>query len=97
MQLRISPLAAEDLEAIGDFIAKDNPLRALSFIRELRAHCEKILRNPSAYRRRPELSEHLQSCAHGNYLIFFECQLDSVNIVRILHGSRDIEPIIEPT
>ena len=71
MQLRISPLAAEDLEAIGDFIAKDNPLRALSFIKELRAHCEKILANPSAYRRRPELSKHLQSCAHGNYLICF--------------------------
>lgn len=35
MKLGISPLAEKDLELIGDWIAKDNPIRALSFIEEL--------------------------------------------------------------
>jgi len=31
-----SPLAASDLEEIGDYIAQDNPHRALTFVREIR-------------------------------------------------------------
>jgi toxin ParE1/3/4 len=47
MQLLITPLAACDLEEIGDYIARDNPIRAVTFVAELRAHCEKICLNPS--------------------------------------------------
>jgi toxin ParE1/3/4 len=90
MQLLITPLAAFDLEEIGDYIAQDNPIRAETFVAQLRAQCEKICLNPVGYRRRPELSDHLRSCAHGNYVIFFESSTDQVTIVRILHGARDV-------
>ncbi len=49
MRLIFAPLATADLEEIGDYIALDNPPRALSFIRELRAQCRKILDNPLAF------------------------------------------------
>lgn len=42
MRLTLTPLAEQDLEAIGDHIAADNPTRALSFIRELRAQCQRM-------------------------------------------------------
>ncbi len=35
MKLGLSPLAEQDLEAIGDYIAQDNPIRAISFMEEL--------------------------------------------------------------
>lgn len=35
MRLTRTPLAEQDLEAIGDYIAADNPTRAVSFIRVL--------------------------------------------------------------
>jgi toxin ParE1/3/4 len=53
MQLLITPLAAFDLEEIGDYIAQDNPVRAGTFVAELRVHCERICLNPAGYRRRP--------------------------------------------
>jgi len=90
MQLLITPLAASDLEEIGDYIAQDNKARAGSFVAELRAHCKKIGLNPSGYRRRPELSCDLRSCAHGNYVIFFASTTEQVTIIRILHGARDV-------
>jgi len=90
MQLLITPLAAFDLEEIGDYIAQDSPVRAGSFVAELRLHCEKICLNPVGYRRRLELSNDMRSCAHGNYVIFFEFTTDLVTIVRVLHGARDI-------
>jgi toxin ParE1/3/4 len=42
MLLSITPLAAQDLEEIGDYIAQDNPSRAVEFVTELHAHCEII-------------------------------------------------------
>ena len=94
MQLLITPFAARDLEEIGDFIAQDNPIRAGSFVAELRAHCQKICLNPLGYRLRPELSRHLRSCAHGSYVIFFESTTQQVTIIRILHGARDIPELL---
>jgi toxin ParE1/3/4 len=97
MRLLITPLAAVDPEEIGDYIAQDNPVRAGTFVVELRAHCEKICLNPAGYRRRPELSDELRSCAHGNYVIFFESNTEQVSIIRILHGARDIPEVLNPT
>ena len=91
MLLSITPLAAQDLEEIGDYIAQDNPLRAVEFLTELQAHCETIRRNPEGYRLRQEFSETMRSCSHGNYVIFYESDVKEVTIVRILHGGRDLQ------
>jgi toxin ParE1/3/4 len=64
---------------------------------ELRVHCEKICLNPVGYRLRPELPDDLRSCAHGNYVIFFESTTEQVIIVRILHGARDIPEVLNPS
>lgn len=53
MRLAFTPLAEQDLEAIADYIAADNPVRALSFVRELRTQCQRITLNPPGYRLRP--------------------------------------------
>ncbi len=90
MRVTVSPLAERDLEAIGDYIAEDNPSRALSFVAELRAQCAKIAKAPQAYRARPDLAEGLRSCAHGNYVIFFIATKARLTIVRVLHGAMDI-------
>lgn len=89
MRVTLSPLAERDLEAIGDYIAKDNPSRALSFIAELRTRCAAIARAPRAYRTRRELGEGLRSCAHGDYVIFFAATKNRLTIVRVLHGAMD--------
>lgn len=54
MRLAFTPLAEQDLEVIADYIAVDNPARALSFVRELRAQCQRIVLNPPT--RRPPAS-----------------------------------------
>lgn len=53
MGVLFTQLADTDLEEIGDYIAQDNPARALTFIREIRAQCQKIGKSPLAYRARP--------------------------------------------
>ena len=53
MKLTVSPLAEHDLEAIGDWIAQDNPVRAISFTEELYQQCLLIAESPVLYREDP--------------------------------------------
>jgi toxin ParE1/3/4 len=46
MPCAFTPLAEADLEAIGDYVARDNPRRALTFVREMRERCERIAEMP---------------------------------------------------
>jgi plasmid stabilization system protein ParE len=66
MRAHLTPQAEIDLEEIGDYIALDNPKRAVSFIREVRQHCEKIADGPRRYVARPDLGDAIRICAHGN-------------------------------
>ncbi|MEA1063088.1 type II toxin-antitoxin system RelE/ParE family toxin [Apirhabdus apintestini] len=101
MKLGISPLAEQDMEAIGDYIAQDNPLRAVSFIEDLYQQCLRVAESPVIYRQRPELGQNIRSCAYGRYLIVFRVLDTEVRVERVLHGSRDIiglfpEPGVAP-
>lgn len=57
MKLLITSTAEQDLRNIGDFIAQDNPARAVTFVRELQEQCQRLLVFPEAYRARPELGK----------------------------------------
>ncbi|HEY3909690.1 MAG TPA: type II toxin-antitoxin system RelE/ParE family toxin [Stellaceae bacterium] len=83
-----SPRARLDLEDIGDYIARDNPARAVSFLDELRAHCDRISTAPMSYPSREDLAAGLRVSVHGRYLILFRANSGSVRIERILHGAR---------
>jgi plasmid stabilization system protein ParE len=50
MRVLITAEAEADLEAIGDYIARDTPVRALSFVRELYQLCLNIADMPQAGR-----------------------------------------------
>lgn len=90
-RLVYTPQSKKDLNDIGQYIAQDNPRRAMSFVRELRGQCRKITEAPKAYGPRPELGIGLRSCAYGNYIVFFFEEPGLVRIIRVLHGAMDIE------
>ena len=57
MRLELSRFIEPDLDEIAAYIAKDNPRRALTFIREIRGKFRDIERDPMIYRLRPEIGE----------------------------------------
>src|SRR5262249_12816733 len=86
----VSPEAEADLEEIGDYIAQDNPVRADTFIEEIRSRFREISRTPRAYVARPEIDPLIRACVHGQYVIFFYITGTTVEIARVLHGARNI-------
>ena len=93
MTLVFSPKAAEDLEELGDYIARDNPLRAVSFVEEIERHCGRVAETPTAFPAREDIAPGLRMAVHGNYLILYRMQSDAVRIERIVHGARRLSDL----
>ena len=95
MILELSDEAEQDLEQIADYIARDNPRRALSFILELRTRCEELLDIPNGFAIVPRYERYgIRRRVHGNYLIFYRVETAKVVIVHILHGATDYGAIL---
>ncbi len=94
MKLVLSPRAAEDLEEIGDYIARDNPERALSFVAEIEARCRKLLAAPEAFPGRDDLLSGARMATYGRYLIFFRVLDDTVRVERVIHGARELRDLL---
>ncbi|MBF0166311.1 MAG: type II toxin-antitoxin system RelE/ParE family toxin [Alphaproteobacteria bacterium] len=93
-RLVLERTAVKDLGEIANFIAKDNPARAFSFIDEKKAACQERAENPLSGRARPEISAGLRSFPHGNYVIFYRPLPDGIAVLRALHGKRDVREVI---
>ncbi|SMC52686.1 type II toxin-antitoxin system RelE/ParE family toxin [Rhizobium sp. RU36D] len=90
MMLEFTREAEGDLERIADYIAADNPLRALTVIRELRVKCEGLTDNPKRFALVPRYEQHgVRRRVHGNYVIFYRVEEDRVVILHVLHGATD--------
>ena len=81
--------AEADLEDIGDFIARDNPARAVTFIEEMREHCRALEKHPELGPARPEIAHDARMLVHAAYLILYRIHNEQVEIVRVVHGARD--------
>lgn len=90
MQVAFSALVEGDLEAIGDYIAEDNPARALTFVREIRTQCRQLGENPLLYRLRPDIAPEVRLVAFQRYVILFRINGDTVRVERVVHGARDL-------
>jgi plasmid stabilization system protein ParE len=91
--------AEHDLEQIGDYIALDNPHRALSFVRELRERCVGLAKLPFAF---PLILryEHLgvRHRVDGNDQIFYRVVETErrIDMLHVIHSTRHFAAILFP-
>ena len=89
--------AEADLEHIGDYIALDNPRRAVSFVNELIDRCESLADMPRAYPLVPRYEgKGVRRRPHGAYLIFYRVGADQIDILHVLNGAQDYEALLFP-
>ncbi|WP_313809563.1 type II toxin-antitoxin system RelE/ParE family toxin [Sphingobium sp.] len=98
MIVHLSAEAEYDLETIGDYIARDNPERALSFLHELRSKCLGLADMPERFPLVPRYeATGMRRRVHGDYLIFFRVEVEKVVIIHILHGAQNYSTILFPS
>jgi toxin ParE1/3/4 len=94
-RLLIKPLAEQDLDGIWDYIAIDNSDRAEKVLRTLYSKMGTLAHNPYIGRERKEIEAGLRSFPVGSYVVFYYPLSDGVEVVRVLHGARDIQDVFE--
>ena len=95
LEIRISPRARSDLTEIWSYIADDSVANADAFIDKLHETIQVLANQSGSGRRREELAPGILSFPFGGYMIFYRASNDAIEIVRVLHGARDIQTIFE--
>jgi toxin ParE1/3/4 len=89
MKLVLSQLANEDLLETWEYIAEHDEVAADRYIDFLRKRALELLDFPELGRLRNEICPDLRSLLARNHLLFYRIQSNEIQILRILHGSRD--------
>jgi toxin ParE1/3/4 len=87
------PKAAEDIAAVWDFIADDNPDAADHWVDQLDTQLRLLATQPLMGRARDELAPGFRSFPFGRYLVFYLLIGDGIDVVRVLHGARDVDTV----
>jgi plasmid stabilization system protein ParE len=94
-QVRWSLTAANDLQDIEDFIARDSVLHAITFVDRVVESAETLLKTPQIGRIVPEFNRpDLRELIFRDYRIVYTLQHDTVFILRVVHGARDLLALV---
>jgi toxin ParE1/3/4 len=87
------PRAKTDLVEIWDYVADDSEAHADAFVEKIDEKFRSLAARPYIGRKRDELGEDLRSFPVGRYVIFYRPLPNGVEIIRVLHGARDLDTI----
>ncbi|MGD9634248.1 MAG: type II toxin-antitoxin system RelE/ParE family toxin [Pirellulales bacterium] len=90
-----SPAAREDLREFLLHVARDKPGAAKRLVDKLEQECRFLANNPGTGTLRADLLANLRMWSVGSYVICFQPSSDGVEIIRVIHGARDIAAIFD--
>ena len=97
MIVHLTAEAERDLEHIGDWIARDNPPRAITFIEEIQRACADLAEFPERFPLVPRYEDQrVRHRATGNYLIFYRVEPAKVVVLHVVHGAMDYSALLFP-
>jgi toxin ParE1/3/4 len=87
-----TPLARRDLKGIGQYIARESGSRsiALRFLDRIAARAKTQAEQPKLGERRPDLGAEVRCFPVGNYVVFYRPIGRGIELLRVLHGARDV-------
>ena len=92
-EVRWTPQAAGDLEAIADFIAHDSPHYASLFVMNVLEAAEALRPFPRSGRVVPELGDpEIREILLGDYRIVYRLRREAIEILTVHHGARLLNP-----
>ena len=89
--------AEEDLIEIWTWVARDSLTAADRLLDRIDEVCGRLAENPLMGPARPDLAEGLRYFVAGSYLVIYREAAAGVEIVRIIHGARDLPNLFRNT
>jgi len=88
--------ADSDLESIADFIAKDSPFYAASFVREIRDVSRTLNQFSVRGHIVPEIAQsNIREIVIGKYRLIYSIEKSRVVILALIHGARDLSGLLK--
>ena len=85
-----TPSAWQDLEQIADYIGRDSPFYAASFVRDIRSAAQSLQIFPEAGSIVPEVEQPaIREVFVKKYRLIYRVATDAIYILAIVHGARD--------
>jgi toxin ParE1/3/4 len=97
VKLYVTQEAEQDLDQIEEYIGNDDATAAVKFVARLTDRFGQLAEHPGIGRERIEYGPGIRSVAEGDYVIIYRVKNSTLEILRVLHGRRDIKAIIEST
>lgn len=88
------PEAETDLIEIWVYIAEENPAAADALLESIDDKCATLATSPLMGRTRDELLPGIRSFPVGHCVIFYQPIADGIEVVRVLHGARDLPSVL---
>ena len=95
-RVRWSATAADDLEAIADYISRDSERYAAAVLQRVRAAAQELILFPLRGRFVPEFNDpDVRECIVGNYRLIYLHYEHQVTVLAVIHGARDLLTVWE--
>ena len=92
-EVKWTPQAAADLEAITEFIALDSPAYAAKLALGIFETVEQLVSFPASGRVVPEIGQtQIREVLEGNYRVIYRFKKQVVEVLTIHHGARILHP-----
>jgi toxin ParE1/3/4 len=92
-QVRWTPQAADDLDAITEFISQDSLHYATLFVLDVLQAVDRLSEFPKLGRVVPEIGDpSIREIILGNYRIIYRFHKNVAEILTVFHGSRLFDP-----
>jgi toxin ParE1/3/4 len=80
----------EDLIDIWTYVAQDDPQAADALLDEIDRKVHTLAASPYLGAARPDIAPELRHSLVGRYLILYRIITDGVQVVRVVHGARNL-------
>ena len=96
-KIKYTPISLNDLKEIIDYIMLDSPTAANKMLDKIEEAISKLALFPNMcpYFEDSASEKKYRCLAIGNYNVFYVVLGDTVQIMRILHGKRQIEALLQ--
>ena len=91
MRVRWRRLAAADLDAIVDYIARDNAIAAMALGDTVVRRVAELAEQSKLYRS-GRVRGTREMVVHPNYIVVYRIKRDEIEIVRVLHAGQQWPP-----
>jgi len=95
-QVLRTPQANLDLLEIWTHVARTDAHAADRLLETIDQQCDRLADFPQMGRRRDDLAPSMRSFPAESYVIFYREIPNGIEVIRVLHGARNIDALFQP-